>query len=73
MALALLVAARKDDIKIARCILEENVFIAFDIVDQAVEEGLTTLFEVNRDIFIIILGRMLYLNYFDHCTTVIRK
>lgn len=46
MALALVIAARKGDVKIVRCILEEDVSNVFFIMDQAVEEGLTSLFEV---------------------------
>ena len=46
MELALLTAARKGDIKIVRCIVEEGLHNVIHIIDQAVEEGLTTLFEV---------------------------
>lgn len=48
MEAALLVAARKGDVKIVRCILEEDVSNVLLIMDQAVEEGLTSLFEVIR-------------------------
>lgn len=43
---ALLAAARKGDVKILRCLLEDDIWNVLGIVDQAVEEGLTSLFEV---------------------------
>ncbi len=46
MASALLIAARKGYVKIVRCILEEDETKVIYIMDQAVEEGLTSLFEV---------------------------
>lgn len=48
IVLALLAAARKRDIKIVRRILEEDVYIVLNeiVKNRAVEEGLTSLFEV---------------------------
>ena len=48
MTLAVLIAARKGDVKIVRAILEEDKAIVQDqdVLKQAVAEGLTSFFEV---------------------------
>ena len=48
MEMALLTAARNGDNRTVKCILEKNVSIALTptVKNQAVKEGLTTLFEV---------------------------
>lgn len=49
---SLLVAARKGDIKILRCLLEDDLWMVISIMNQAVEEGLTSLFEVALQVVI---------------------
>ena len=46
MGSAVLIAARKGDMKIVRAILEEDIYIIGDVFDQAIAEGLTCFFEV---------------------------
>ena len=53
VALSLMAAAKKGDIKIVRCFVEDDVHVMLDrlpngklVIDQAKEEGLTSLFEV---------------------------
>ena len=53
MAIALLAAARKGDIKIVRRLIQDDTTVIMEelpngntVRDQATEEGLTTLFEV---------------------------
>ena len=46
MGSAVLIAARRGDVKIVRAILEEDIFVVNNVLDQALEEGLTCFFEV---------------------------
>ena len=46
MRSAVLIAARRGDVKIVRAILEEDVFVVNNVLDQALKEGLTCFFEV---------------------------
>ena len=48
MKSAVLIAARKGDGKIVRAILEEDIFVVDYVLNQALEEGLTSFFEVKR-------------------------
>ena len=57
MAIALLVAARRGDVKIVRRLLRDDITIITEelpngstVLDQATEEGLTTLFEVQTTV-----------------------
>ena len=63
MKKVILVAARKGDIKILRCLLEYDISIVFSIMNQAVDEGLTSLFEVALLHYNTMSTRVIFLSY----------
>ena len=62
MKKVILVAARKGDIKVLRCLLEDNISIVSSIMKQAVDEGLTSLFEVAQLLYTM-STRVIFLSY----------
>ncbi len=64
MKKVILVAARKGDIKILRCLFEDNdnIRIVLSIRNQAVDEGLTSVFEVTLLLYTM-STRVIFLSY----------